>query len=149
MVYTLKNDDGKVLDSNDAESALSFIHGHGHIILGLEEAIEGKAKGDKLDVSVPPEKAYGVRNDDLLQELQLSQFGKEKPEPGMQFNAQGHHGPFVVTVIKIEGETVTVDANHELAGEQLHFSVEVTDVREAEEEELEHGHVHGPGGHHH
>ena len=149
IIYTLKDGEGKVIDSNNANNVLSFIQGHGNIILGLEEALEGKNAGDKLNVSIPPEKGYGVRNEDLLQELELSQFGKDVPRPGMQFNAQGHHGPFLVTVTKIEGEAVTVDANHDLAGENLHFEVEITEVRDAQAEELDHGHVHGPDGHHH
>ena len=149
MIYTLKDDGGKVLDSNDASNILSFIQGHGNIIPGLEEALEGKAKGEKMNVSVPAAKGYGERNEEMVQELTKDQFGNEEAKPGMQFHAQGHHGPFIVTVTKVEGETVTVDANHPLAGVDLHFDVEITEVRAAEEEELEHGHVHGPGGHQH
>lgn len=149
MVYTLKNDKGEVIDSNDAKNALGFLQGHGNIIPGLEEALEGKAQGDKLNVSIPPEKAYGERQESMVQQLERKQFGDDEPKVGMQFQADGQHGPFIVTVTNMEGDTVTVDANHPLAGEQLHFDVEITEVRNAEEEELAHGHVHGPGGHQH
>lgn len=149
MIYTLKDDSGKVLDSNDSSNVLSFIQGLGNIIPGLEQALEGKAKGEKMNVSVQAVNGYGDRNEEMVQELTKDQFGKEEAKVGMQFHAQGHHGPYVVTVTKIEGDTVTVDANHPLAGVDLHFDVEITEVREAENEELEHGHVHGPGGHHH
>ena len=149
MIYTLKDDSGKVLDSNDASNVLSFIQGLGNIIPGLEEALEGKIQGEKLNVSVPAAKGYGERNDQMVQELSKDQFGNEDAKPGMQFQAEGQHGPFIVTVTKIEGDIITVDGNHPLAGVDLHFDVEITEVREAASEELEHGHVHGPGGHHH
>lgn len=149
MMYTLKNDEGEVVDSNSGSEPLSFLQGHGNIITGLEEALEGLTSGDKHSVSVAPEKGYGIRQEALVQQLQREQFGEDEPKVGMQFHAQGEHGPFIVTVTEVAGNTVTVDANHPLAGENLHFDVEITEVREAQQEELDHGHVHGPGGHHH
>jgi FKBP-type peptidyl-prolyl cis-trans isomerase SlyD len=148
--YTLTDDSGKVLDSSAAGEPLAYLHGQGNIIRGLEEALAGKRAGDKLNVRVEPAQGYGERDDKLVQQVPRRQFGGTKVQPGMQFHAQtaGGHAR-VVTVTRVQGDMVTVDANHPLAGEVLHFDVEVTEVREATAEELAHGHVHGPGGHHH
>jgi len=149
--YTLKNDSGEVLDSSSAGDPLAYIHGQGNLIAGLEKALEGKQSGDKLNVSVEPSEGYGERDDSLVQQVPRRAFGgAPNVQPGMQFHAQTSQGHTrVVTVTRIQGDMVTVDGNHPLAGENLHFDVEVTEVRDATEEELEHGHVHGPGGHHH
>jgi FKBP-type peptidyl-prolyl cis-trans isomerase SlyD len=148
--YTLKNDAGEVLDSSSGGDPLAYLHGQGNLVSGLEKALEGRQAGDKLSVRVEPADGYGVRDDGLLQQVPRRQFGGANVQPGMQFHAQtsGGHAR-VVTVVRITGDMVTVDGNHPLAGENLNFDVEVTDVREASAEELEHGHVHGPGGHHH
>jgi FKBP-type peptidyl-prolyl cis-trans isomerase SlyD len=148
--YTLKNDAGEVLDSSSGGDPLAYLHGQGNLVSGLEKALEGRQAGDKLSVRVEPADGYGVRDDSLLQQVPRRQFGGANVQPGMQFHAQtsGGHAR-VVTVVRITGDMVTVDGNHPLAGENLNFDVEVTDVREASAEELEHGHVHGPGGHHH
>ena len=149
--YTLTNDGGKVLDSSSGGDPLAYLHGQGNIIPGLEKALEGKQAGDKLNVRVEPTEGYGVRDDSLVQQVPRRAFGGvSKIEPGMQFHAQSAQGQMrVVTVTHVKGDMVTVDANHPLAGEVLVFDVEVAEVRDATGEELEHGHVHGPGGHHH
>ena len=149
--YTLKNDSGEVLDSSSGGDPLAYIHGQGNLIAGLEKALEGRQSGDKLNVSVEPSEGYGERDDSLVQQVPRRAFGgAPNVQPGMQFHAQTSQGHTrVVTVTRIQGDMVTVDGNHPLAGENLHFDVEVTEVRDATEEELEHGHVHGPGGHHH
>ena len=147
--YTLTGADGTVLDSSSGQEPLAYIHGTGSIIPGLEDALEGKSAGDALKVSVPPEKGYGLRDDKLLQQVPRRMFDMEGLAPGMRFHAESDHGVRVVTVAAVDGDTVTVDANHPLAGQTLSFDVKVMDVREATEEELSHGHVHGAHGHHH
>lgn len=148
--YTLTNDAGETIDSSSGGDPLAYIHGQGNLIPGLEKALEGKQAGDKLNVKVRPAEGYGVRDDKLLQQVPKRQFGGANLQPGMQFHAQTSQGHArVVTVVRIQGDMVTVDGNHPLAGENLNFDVEVTEVRDATQEELEHGHVHGPGGHHH
>ncbi len=148
--YTLKNGEGTVLDASGGGAPLAYLHGAGNIIPGLESALEGKQTGDKLSVTVEPEKGYGERDERLVQAVPRSAFKDVKElAPGMQFQAQGPQGTRLVVVTQVATDVVTVDANHPLAGQTLHFEVEVAEVREATREELEHGHVHGPGGHHH
>ena len=150
--YTLTNQAGNTLDSShQREEPLTYLHGYGNIIPGLEKALIGKQTGDKLDVTVAPEDGYGERNDGLIQQVPISAFeGSEgNLQPGMQFQAQTEAGPRVFTITAVEGDDITVDGNHPLAGETLSFSVEITDVRDATDEEQQHGHVHGPGGHEH
>jgi FKBP-type peptidyl-prolyl cis-trans isomerase SlyD len=149
--YTLTNDAGTVLDSSSGGEPLAYIHGQGNLISGLEKALEGKQAGDKLNVDIAPADGYGVRDPSLLQRVPMRAFGNASTvKKGMQFQAQTSQGQTqVVTVTAIQGDMVTVDANHPLAGENLHFDVEITAVRDASEEEMAHGHVHGPGGHHH
>lgn len=142
--YTLTNDAGETLDSSrEREEPLAYLHGHGNIIPGLEGALAGKQSGDKLDVTVEPGDGYGERHDALIQEVPKEAFqGTDELAPGMQFQAQTEAGPRIFTITGVEGEQVTIDGNHPLAGQRLHFDVEVTDVREATENELSHGHVH-------
>ncbi len=148
--YTLTNDAGKVIDSSSGGEPLAYLHGQGNIISGLEKALDGRQAGDKLNVRVEPADGYGVRDDELVQQVPRRQFGGANLKPGMQFHAQSPQGHArVVTVTRVVGDMVTVDGNHPLAGEVLNFDVEVAEVRDATQEELEHGHVHGPGGHHH
>jgi len=148
--YTLTNDGGEVLDTSKGQEPLAYIHGTEFMIPGLENALEGKAAGNSFSVTVEPKDGYGERDDDLVKTVERSMFGGvEKLEAGMQFQAESNDGIEVVTVIAIEDDKVTVDGNHPLADVRLNFEVQVVDVREASQEEIEHGHVHGVGGHHH
>jgi FKBP-type peptidyl-prolyl cis-trans isomerase SlyD len=148
--YTLRSDAGDVLDTSKGRGPLTYLHGAGNLIPGLESALDGKQAGDSMTVEVAPEEAYGHKDDQLVQQVPRNLFsGPEQIQPGMQFQAQTQAGPRVVTVVNIEGDTVTIDANHPLAGMPLTFDVTVVDVRDATEEEKAHGHVHGPGGHEH
>lgn len=149
--YTLTNPSGQVLDTSKGAQPLSYLHGVGGIIPGLETALEGKSKGDQLNVTIPPDQAYGARNEQLVQDVPKKAFqGVQDVRPGMQFRAQGPQGQTqVVTVVSVADESVKVDANHPLAGVTLSFDVNIVDVREATQDEIAHGHVHGPGGHHH
>jgi FKBP-type peptidyl-prolyl cis-trans isomerase SlyD len=148
--YTLTDDKGKVLDSSSGGDPLVYLHGASNIIPGLEEALTGKKTGDKLKVSVPPEKAYGQRDERMVQRIPKDQFpDPDRLKPGMQFQVNSNQGPMILTVTGVEKGEVIVDGNPELAGLTLHFDVEITDVRKATAEEIQHGHAHGPGGHHH
>ena len=149
--YTLTNDAGETLDTSDGREPLVYLHGAQNIIPGLESELTGKSVGDSFDVTIQPEEAYGTVNPELVQTVPHSAFeGVEKVEPGMQFQARGDDGETqVITVTEVADSGVTVDGNHPLAGQVLNFSVRVEEIRAATEEEIEHGHVHGPGGHHH
>jgi FKBP-type peptidyl-prolyl cis-trans isomerase SlyD len=148
--YTLKDNDGNVIDQS-SDGSFAYLHGANNIIPGLENALTGKSAGDKMDVAVTPAEGYGERDAEKTQTVPRNMFPEDAEiETGMQFHAQGPGGEtLVVTVVKLEDDTVTVDGNHPLAGVALNFDVEVIDVRDASEEELQHGHVHGPGGHEH
>ncbi len=146
--YTLKNPAGEVLDSSEGNEPLAYLHGAHNIVPGLEAELEGKTVGDKISAVVTPEGGYGVKHDGLIQEVPRSAFGDQPVEPGMRFNAETDQGPRMVVITAVTDDTVTVDGNHPLAGETLHFDVEITDVREATPQEAEHGHVHA-GGHDH
>ena len=148
--YTLTNDAGEVVDSSKGGEPLAYIHGIGQIIPGLENALEGKQAGDDVSVTVAPADGYGDYNEGLIQVVPRDMFqGVDTVEPGMQFHAQTNEGLQTITVTRVEGDDVTIDGNHPLAGQNLNFEVSIRDVREATPEELDHGHVHGPGGHHH
>lgn len=148
--YTLTNESGEVLDTSRGDEPLAYIHGMGNIISGLEEALTGHVAGDRFQVSVPPEEAYGIRDDALIQVVPRSAFpGVNEIRPGMQFRAESPDGVQLVTVTEVDGDEVTLDGNHPMAGLTLNFDVEVTAVRDATDHEIDHGHVHGPGGHHH
>ena len=148
--YTLTNDTGEIVDSSQGKEPLFYIHGFGNLIPGLEKELEGKVTGDSFSTSIEAADGYGDRREELIQEVPKSNFKDvEAIEAGMQFQAQGPEGAQAVTVTGVNEEIVTVDANHPLAGQTLHFQVEITEVRDASQEELDHGHVHGPGGHEH
>ncbi|WP_417359939.1 peptidylprolyl isomerase [Gallaecimonas pentaromativorans] len=148
--YTLKDDAGTVLDTSSGGEPLVYLHGHGNLIPGLESQLDGQTPGAKLEVTVAPEDGYGPYHQELVQEVPRSAFqGVDDIEAGMRFTAQTDAGPRTVVVRDVTDETVTVDGNHPLAGQFLHFAVEIVELRDAEEEELAHGHVHGAGGHHH
>lgn len=148
--YTLRNADGEILDSSREGEPLAYLHGAGNVVPGLEKAMAGHSVGDTLDVTVEPDEGYGAHRDELLQTVSRAAFqGVADISPGMQFQSSGPHGTTLVTVVAVNDDEVTVDANHPLAGQTLHFDVEVTDVREATGEERAHGHVHAPGAPHH
>ena len=144
--YTLTDNDGKILDSSSGREPLTYIQGIGNLIPGMEEGLEGKSKGEKLSLKISPEKGYGVKDEALTQRVPRTAFGGQEVKVGMQFQtSQGG----VVTVTHVGLSEITVDANHPLAGVELNFAVEIMDIRLATEDEIAHGHVHGPGGHHH
>ena len=150
LEYTLTNDSGQVLDSSKGQEPLVYVHGSGMLIPGLEAELEGKTKGDSFRTEIAPENGYGVRDEALVQAVSRAQLPADlEIQVGVQLQAQSEEGTHVVTVTAVEGDQVKLDANHPLAGVTLHFDIEVMDVREATKEELEHGHVHGPGGHEH
>lgn len=149
IAYTLKDDDGSIIDSSSDHGDLEYLHGHRNIVEGLETALEGKSAGDTVKTSVSPDQGYGARNDELIFSVSRSNMPDDELSVGMQFAAQDRDGnQQVVTLVGVQDDTVTLDANHPLAGATLHFDATVQDVREATGEELEHGHVHGPGHEH-
>ncbi|MBN2875282.1 MAG: peptidylprolyl isomerase [Spirochaetales bacterium] len=141
--YTLKGDDGVMIDRSEGEP-LVYLHGNDNIIPGLERHLEGKTAGDSVTCVIKPGDAYGEHDKELVFSVSKKDFAEpEKIEVGMQFQAQEEDGTRVVTVVGVDGDSVTIDANHPLAGKTLHFDVTVAAVREASAEELAHGHVHG------
>ncbi len=144
MHYTLKNDAGEVIDTSTGQDPMPFLHGHGNIIPGLESALEGMKVGETCEVSVEAKDAYGEYHPEGVQEIPMEAVqGIEGLQVGMQLQSQDEQGnPFAVHVKEIKEDTIVIDANHPLAGETLHFSVSIENVRDASEEELAHGHVH-------
>ncbi len=142
--YELTNNDGDVLDSSEGQDPLTYLHGVGNLIPGLEKEILDKTVGDAFNVTVAPGEGYGEVEEELVQTVPVSVFeGVEKVEPGMQFRASGPGGDAqLITVTAVEGDMVTIDGNHPLAGVTLNFKVEITAIRAATDEEIEHGHVH-------
>jgi FKBP-type peptidyl-prolyl cis-trans isomerase SlyD len=141
--YTLKDDEGTILDSSEGGEPLRYIHGAGHIITGLESALEGKSSGDQLDVSLAAADAYGERDETLVLAVGRERLSEiDNLDIGVQFRAATSRGDRIFTVTAITGDQVTVDGNHPLAGQSLHFAVIVREVRDATREELDHGHVH-------
>ncbi len=147
--YVLTSEDGNVIDSNEGAGPLAYIHGQGQIVRGLEDALAGRAVGDKFQVTVSPDKAYGVRDAALVQVVSRDMFESvHELEVGMRFRATLEDGEHLFTIVSLDGKQVTIDGNHPLAGSTLNFDVTVVNIREATAEELSHGHVHGEGGHH-
>lgn len=144
--YTLRDNQGTVIDSSSGREPLNYLHGAGNLIIGMEEGLEGKSKGDKLKLKIEPSKGYGEKDSTLIQKVPRSAFGGQDVKTGMRFSTNNGG---VVTVTNVGLDAITVDGNHPLAGVELNFDVEIMDVRNATEEEISHGHVHGPGGHHH
>jgi FKBP-type peptidyl-prolyl cis-trans isomerase SlyD len=144
MHYTLTNDQGTVIDKSEEAEPLTYLHGAGNIIPGLENALTGKVAEDELQVTVVPEEAYGEVIQELIQTVDRAAFGGvESLEAGMAFEAQGPDGQARrVVITHVEGDQVTVDGNHPLAGTTLNFDVKIVSVRAATEEEIAHGHVH-------
>ena len=148
LVYTLRDDEGEVLDRNDASDPLPYLHGAQNIVPGLEQALAGAKVGDRLEVSVPPEKGYGLREEGATLDVPRAQFPPNvEIVPGMHFFAHGPDGGHeVIWVTEVAAEVVKVDRNHPLAGVTLNFEVEVVGIREATDDERAHGHPHGPDG---
>ncbi|WP_454831268.1 FKBP-type peptidyl-prolyl cis-trans isomerase [Pseudoxanthomonas wuyuanensis] len=140
--YTLTDDAGQVVDRSAPDAPLSYLHGAGNIVPGLEQALTGRKAGDAFSADIPPETGYGPRHDGLVQTLPISAFQSAGTvQPGMRFEARTEHGPLLFTVTQVEEEKVTVDGNHPLAGQTLHFAVEVADVRESTAQEQQQGHA--------
>jgi FKBP-type peptidyl-prolyl cis-trans isomerase SlyD len=146
--YTLKDDKGEELDSSDGGDPLVYLHGEGNIVPGLEKALEGKQPGDEVTATVTPAEGYGERDEKNFRNLPIRKM-QGKVQPGMQVRLQTDQGPIAALVTAVNGDYATVDLNHPLAGMNLNFMVKVVEVRDATAEELEHGHVHSGGGHHH
>jgi len=155
FAYRLQNADGDVLDESTTESPLTYLHGHDGLIPGMENALAGKAAGDEFECEIPPDEAYGSYDPELDLAVPLDAFAeadREQLAPGVRF--EGPHPkddsqPLVYTIHEVDDDSVKVSGNHPLAGMTLHFQVNVVDVRPATEEEISHGHAHGPGGHQH
>jgi len=151
ITYTLKDDEGKTIDTNVGRSPLYYLHGHGNLVPGLEKELEGKGKGDRVQTVVAPEQGYGTYDETRTFEVPNADLGPNiNPQKGMVLSMRGPGGGAIpVTVIKVKLNSVVLDGNHELAGKNLHFDVTIDDVRKATKEELTHGHAHGPTGHGH
>lgn len=143
-------DSGELIDSSENGQPMTYLHGAQNIVPGLEKALEGKSVGDEVAVTVKPADAYGERSEEGIQQVPIEVFeDMEKIEPGMIVMVETEDGPLNLVVTEVDETTVTVDANHPMAGKSLTFSVKIKEVRDASEEEVAHGHVHGPEGHHH
>jgi len=147
--YTLSDENGEI-ESSVGGHPLLYLHGHQQMLAGLEAELTGKAAGDELDITLPPAQAYGERDENAIQSIQVKHLlGAKKWKPGMVAVVQTEQGQRQVTIVKVGMFKAEVDTNHPLAGKTLTFKVKVLAVREATEEELAHGHAHGEGGHHH
>lgn len=147
--FKLTNDKGELIDSSADQPALRYIHGQGNILPGLEKALTGKEEGDSFMLTLQPDEGYGVRDENLVKTMPRSEIkGTAEVAVGTEFEAEFPSGPKMVTVTAIEGDNVTIDGNHPLAGEVLTFEIDVAEVREPTADEHTHGHVHGPGGAH-
>lgn len=150
LAYQVRTEEGGLVDEAPVSQPLEYVHGHGSLISGLENALENHQQGDKFSVNVTADDAYGQYDDNLVQRVAKEVFvGVEEVEVGMRFLADTDQGPVPVEITEVDGDFVVVDGNHMLAGQNLSFDVEVVAVREATAEELEHGHVQGADGHHH
>ncbi len=145
--YTLKDDEGNILDQSPEGQPLAYLHGHSNIIPGLEQQLEGKSAGERVNAVVESADGYGEYQEQAVQHVPRDNFqGVEDIQPGMQFQSEAGGQVMLVTVTAVSDKEVTVDANHPLAGKRLTFDVEIQEVRAATEDELNHGHVHGAGG---
>ena len=147
--YSVAEQGQEPVESSKGGEPLAILYGHGNIIPGLEKAMEGREAGDTFSADVPAAEAYGEKREGLTQRIPKKHFGDQRLVPGMQVVLNTNFGPRAVTIEKVGMSVVDVDLNHSMAGKDLHFDIDVVDVREATAEELEHGHVHGEGGHHH
>ena len=149
--YKVSDDESsEVIDSSENSEPMSYLHGARNIIIGLEKALEGKQAGDDVEVTVEAEEAYGERSEDRVHKVPREALSDiERIEPGVTVVANTEQGPLNLVIVDVADDEVTLDANHPLAGKRLKFEVSIETVRDASEEEVAHGHVHGPGGHHH
>ncbi len=148
--YALTDGEGTAIESSFEREPLAILHGHGNVIPGIETALADRVSGDRFQVTVPPEEAYGPRRDNWTQRVPKKYFrDAERLRAGEQTVLHTAEGPRMVTVAKIGQTVIDVDLNHPMAGKTLNFDIQIVDVRDASSEELAHGHVHGPGGHHH
>ena len=149
MNYTLRDESGVTIESSEGREPLTYLHGLGHLIPGLEKTLDGSQAGLKTTVTVRPQDAYGEKDPQAVIRAERSDFPEGLTlEPGVEVQAETPDGPITFIVMSLEGTDVVLDANHPLAGKTLTFDVEVLEVREATADELAHGHVHGPGGAH-
>ena len=148
--YTLKDDDGDVVDSSEGQQPLQYLHGHGQIVPGLERELEGRENGDAFQVKVPPAQGYGDHDPEKVIHVPRSDLPADlDPQPGMRLVAEGPNDEQVpLWIVEVSAGDVTMDANHPLAGQTLHFDIQIRDVRDATDEEKTHGHAHEPGGGH-
>ncbi|WJV66534.1 peptidylprolyl isomerase [Pectobacteriaceae bacterium CE70] len=150
LAYQVRTEDGVLVDESPVSAPLDYLHGHGSLISGLEKALEGRDVGERFDVNVGANDAYGNYDENLIQRVPKDVFmGVDELEVGMRFLAETDQGPVPVEITEVQDEHVVVDGNHMLAGQNLNFNVEVVAIREATEEELAHGHVHGEHDHEH
>lgn len=141
--YTLRDDEGNILETSKGRQPLKYLHGNGNLLPGLEKALEGKQKGDVVEVRLTPEEGYGHVDESLIQEVPRDLFDDpENLEEGMQFQANTENGSYILTIKEVKDDTVVVDGNHPLAGKNLHFEIKILDVREATLEEIAHRHAH-------
>jgi FKBP-type peptidyl-prolyl cis-trans isomerase SlyD len=146
--YTLKDDEGKVLDTSEGRAPLVYLHGAGNIVPGLEKALDGADVGQSVDATVPSAEGYGAYDERMIQNVPVRKLPEKRPAPGSMLRLQTQTGPRLALVKALRGDYVTLDFNHPLAGKTLHFNVKVVEVREPTEEEVAHGHAHGAGGAH-
>jgi FKBP-type peptidyl-prolyl cis-trans isomerase SlyD len=148
--YTLTDQEKEVIDSSSEGGPLAYLHGEGQIVKGLEKAMEGRKAGDALQIMVSPSEGYGLHDPSKIVVVPTDEIeGGDELEVGMQLETESDEGEQTVVISMIEGNNVTIDGNHPLAGMPLHFDIKIREVRAATKEEIEHGHVHGPGGHQH
>jgi len=147
--YTIRNAGGDVLETTAGDDPLAILHGHQNVLAALDRALAGHVAGDVVSVTLEPADAYGDRRDGLTQRVSKKYLPKGRLQPGMTVRLNTERGPRTVTIVKVGNKMVDVDLNHPYAGQTLGFELLVREVREASREEIAHGHVHGPGGHHH
>lgn len=147
--YTLTDDEGTVLDTTEGQGEFAYIHGHGNLIAGMEKGLEGRREGEAFEITVEPEEGYGEYVEEAVVSMPRSTLEEAgvDVEPGVRVQAQGPEGPIDMTIVDFDDDTVTLDANHPLAGKRLHFAIRVAAIREAHPDEKKHGRLH-PGGHH-
>lgn len=148
--YTLRDEQGEVLETNEGLDPIAYLHGHDNMMPGVEDAIAGKAGGEKFSVTLAPETTYGIRDEEAIQRVSVKHLQGEKVwKAGMHALLSTDQGQRQVTVIKVGKFMATVDVNHPLAGRELGFDIDIVEARDATAEEIAHGHAHGKGGHHH